>query len=101
MSIDDQGYETYLLADEASRWIAERDKGRPFFLYVPFIAPHTPLAAPDDLTAKYAGIEDDRKPARSLNTDRTRRIARLTLRPSARRTRSPRRSARWACTSSR
>ena len=42
-SMGDQGYETYLLADEASRWIRERDKKRPFFLYVLFIPPHAPL----------------------------------------------------------
>jgi arylsulfatase A-like enzyme len=83
-SIDDQGYETFLLADEASRWIRERDPQKPFFLYVPFIAPHTPLDAPEDLKAKYADMEDDRKPARSRNTDSTRRIARLMLQPSAR-----------------
>ena len=84
MSIDDQGYETFLLADEASRWIRERDRTRPFFLYMPFIAPHTPLDAPDDLKQKYADLPDDRPPARSRNSDRTRRIARLMLRPSAR-----------------
>jgi len=83
-SIDDQGYETYLLADEAVRWIKARDKQRPFFLYMPFIAPHTPLAAPEDLESKYADLEDERKPARSKVTDRTRRIARLMLLPSAR-----------------
>ena len=27
------------LADEASRWIRERNPEKPFFLYVPFIAP--------------------------------------------------------------
>jgi arylsulfatase A-like enzyme len=83
-SIDDQGYETFLLADEASRWIKTRDKDRPFFLYMPFIAPHTPLDAPEDLKDKYADLSDDRKPARSKGTDDTRRIAKLTLRPSAR-----------------
>ena len=36
---------------------------------MPFIAPHTPLDAPDDLKAKYADMEDDRKPARSRQTD--------------------------------
>jgi arylsulfatase B len=82
--IDDKGYESYLLADEASRWIKARDKSRPFFLYMPFIAPHTPLDAPDDLKAKYKDIEDDRKPARSKNTDRTRTIAKLIFQPSAR-----------------
>ena len=84
VSIDDEGYETYLLADEASRWIRERDAERPFFLYMPFIAPHTPLDAPDELKAKYADLEDDREPARSRNTDQTRRMAKLMLRPSAR-----------------
>jgi arylsulfatase A-like enzyme len=84
VSIDDQGYESFLLAAEASRWIRERDRSRPFFLYVPFIAPHTPLDAPDDLKAKYADLDDDRKPARTGNTDRTRRIAKLMLLSSAR-----------------
>ena len=84
VSIDDQGYESFLLADEASRWIVARDKEKPFFLYMPFIAPHTPLDAPDDLKAKYADIDDDLEPARSKNTDQTRRISKLMLRPSVR-----------------
>ncbi len=84
VSIDDQGYETYLLGDEASRWIRERDKSRPFFLYVPFIAPHTPLDAPEELKQKYADIEDERKPARSRSTDQTRLLGKLLLQPSAR-----------------
>jgi len=83
-SIDDEGYETYLLADEASRWVRERDPEKPFFLYVPFIAPHTPLDAPDALKAHYADMEDDRKPTRSGHSDRTRQIGKLTGSPSAR-----------------
>jgi len=83
-SIDDQGYETFLLADEASRYIRERDKDRPFFLYVPFIAPHTPLDAPDDLKEKYADLEDDRVPARSRQTDQSRQLRKLLLQKSAR-----------------
>jgi arylsulfatase A-like enzyme len=84
VSIDDQGYETFLLADEASRWIKARDKERPFFLYMPFIAPHTPLDAPEDLKEKYADIPTDLAPARSENTDRTRTISKLLRMPSAR-----------------
>ena len=84
VSIEDEGYETYLLADEASRFIRERDKNKPFFLYIPFIAPHTPLEAPDDLLEKYADMEDDREPARSEQTDRTRLIRKLMLQDSAR-----------------
>jgi len=84
VSIDEQGYETFLLADEASRYIRERDKERPFFMYMPFIAPHTPLDAPEDLKAKYADIDTDLAPARSRQTDFTRLVSKLTLMPSAR-----------------
>ena len=83
-TITDDGYETFLLGAEASRVVRERDPSKPLFMYVPFIAPHTPLEAPDDLIEKYADMEDDRRPARSQQTDDSRRIARLTLQPSAR-----------------
>jgi arylsulfatase A-like enzyme len=84
VAIEGEGYETYLLADEASRYIRERDKQKPFFLYVPFIAPHTPLEAPDDLLEKYADMGDDREAARSEQTDRTRMFRKLLLQESAR-----------------
>ncbi len=84
VSIDDEGYETFLLADEARRYIRERDKDKPFFLYLPFIAPHTPLDAPQTLQEKYQDINTDLQPARSQQTDNTRRISKLLLRPSAR-----------------
>lgn len=64
-SIDDEGYETYLLANETSKYIKSRDKSKPFFLYMPFLAPHEPLAAPEDLVEKYRNLEDTRAPARS------------------------------------
>jgi arylsulfatase B len=83
-SIKAEGYETFTLANEASRWIKERDASRPFFLYLPFIAPHTPLEATDDLLAKYADLVDDRPPARSKFTDASRRIAKMMKRPSSR-----------------
>ena len=83
-SIDDQGYETFLLAKEASRWIKDRDRTKPFFLYMPFIAPHTPLDAPEDLKEKYADLPDEREPARSGPTDRTRLLRKIMLQPSAR-----------------
>jgi arylsulfatase A-like enzyme len=66
-SIEDDGYETYLLADEATRYIRERDKDRPFFLYIPFLAPHEPLDAPQALKDKYKGLEDNRTEARSAS----------------------------------
>ena len=84
VSINDEGYETFLMGDEASRWIRDRDKAKPFFLYVPFLAPHTPLDAPADLQEKYADLVDDRAPTRSRESDRSRMMGKLTLRPSAR-----------------
>ncbi|MFP6662826.1 MAG: sulfatase-like hydrolase/transferase [Deltaproteobacteria bacterium] len=83
-SINDQGYETFLLADEASRYIRDRDTDKPFFLYVPFIAPHTPLDAPDDLKKKYEDMEDDRLPTRSQQSDQSRLMSRMLLQDSAR-----------------
>lgn len=82
--IDDQGYETFLLADEVSRYIRERDQSKPFFVYMPFIAPHTPLDAPQELQDKYKNINTDLEPSRAKGTDDTRRLAKLMLRPSAR-----------------
>jgi N-acetylgalactosamine-6-sulfatase len=46
-----QGYATDLFADEAVRWIrhhAAQRARQPFFLYVPFTAPHSPFQAPDE-----------------------------------------------------
>lgn len=58
VSVREEGYSTDLIAKEASQWIERRDKSRPFFLYVPFNAPHAPLQAPAEMVKKYAHIED-------------------------------------------
>ncbi len=50
-----RGYLTYEIADEAVAFIERnKDTGSPFFLYLPFNAPHTPLQAPKDLFEKYS-----------------------------------------------
>ena len=41
-------YMTHLIADEAVEWINIQKADRPFFLYVPFTAPHDPFQGPDD-----------------------------------------------------
>jgi arylsulfatase A-like enzyme len=61
VSIRQPGYTTDLLASGADRWIAARDKQRPFFLYMPWNAPHGPLQAPADLMAKYASVKDPKR----------------------------------------
>ncbi|NND83275.1 MAG: sulfatase-like hydrolase/transferase [Gammaproteobacteria bacterium] len=65
VSIDHEGYETFLLAEHAAEWIRQRDKQRPFFIYLPFLAPHENLEAPDDLIEKYQGLKDQRDSPRS------------------------------------
>jgi arylsulfatase A-like enzyme len=51
--IVEEGYSTFLLANEASRLIANHDGKRPFFLYLPFNAVHGPNQAPPEYLKKY------------------------------------------------
>ncbi|MEO0250556.1 MAG: sulfatase-like hydrolase/transferase [candidate division WOR-3 bacterium] len=44
----EEGYSTFLFAEEARRLIAQHDRKRPFFLYVPFNAVHGPNQAPPE-----------------------------------------------------
>lgn len=46
--VEREGYMTDLIADEAIAWLKKRPSGKPFFLYVPFTVPHTPIQGPDD-----------------------------------------------------
>ncbi|MGH7127167.1 MAG: sulfatase-like hydrolase/transferase [Planctomycetaceae bacterium] len=49
-SVREEGYSTDLLGAEAARFIRESPAGKPWFLYVPFNAPHAPYQAkPEDL----------------------------------------------------
>ncbi len=45
------GYTTDLFVDEAIAWLKRR-KDKPFFLYLPFNAPHTPIQDPDGYDPK-------------------------------------------------
>jgi arylsulfatase A-like enzyme len=60
-SVREEGYSTDLLAGEAVQFIRKRNRERPFLLYVPFNAPHTPLQAPRERIAKYESIADPRR----------------------------------------
>ena len=52
-TVKEPGYATDLLAREATRFVEESPANKPFLLYVPFNAPHSPFQAkPEDL-AKY------------------------------------------------
>ena len=55
------GYSTDLIAREAVRFVDESPVGAPYFLYVPFNAPHDPLQAkPEDLE-RYPAREGKRR----------------------------------------
>ena len=51
------GYLTDALTDRAVEFI-RADSGAPFFLYLAYNAPHTPLQAPDSLVRKYSHVND-------------------------------------------
>ena len=54
------GYLTDALTDRAVSFVQERRK-EPFFLYLAYNTPHTPLQAPDELVSKYSHIEDRKR----------------------------------------
>jgi len=60
--VKEEGYTTKLLAQDAARYIREHGGNDPFFLYVPFTAPHGPIQAPESYIERYKDkIEDPRR----------------------------------------
>ncbi len=64
--IDPEGHATDLFTDWACRYVRERAEHaeQPFFLYLPYNAPHTPIQPPEDWLAKVKQREpqiDDRR----------------------------------------
>jgi arylsulfatase A-like enzyme len=53
---EDGKYLTRLEGREAVRFLRERERDKPFFLYVPFTAPHSPMQAPEATIQKYASL---------------------------------------------
>ncbi|SHH37503.1 Arylsulfatase A [Chryseolinea serpens] len=60
--LDEKEYLTYKIAGEAINFIDQK-KDKPFFLYVPFNAPHTPFQAPKNDVAKLEAQGIDRRKA--------------------------------------
>jgi arylsulfatase A-like enzyme len=52
-----EGYLTDVLGDRAVQYI-DKHKGNPFFMYLSFNAPHTPMDAKEDVLAKFKGKTD-------------------------------------------
>ncbi|HWL15268.1 MAG TPA: arylsulfatase [Opitutus sp.] len=59
--VEEPGYSTELIADEAARLITEHDPRRPLFLYVAFNAPHMPLQVPENYSALYKDWPERRR----------------------------------------
>ena len=73
-----QGYSCQIVADEAIRWLEQRDQAdQPFFLNVWFHEPHAPIAAPAQIVGEY-GAQKDPAAVYSATIDNTdRAIGRL------------------------
>jgi arylsulfatase A-like enzyme len=61
--LEEDGYVTRLLGEDAVRFVEEYGGDKPFFLYLAFPAPHTPFQAPEDALALYDGVADPNRRA--------------------------------------
>ena len=55
--IEESGYLTDRITEESISFI-QNNRDQPFFLWVSYSAPHTPLQAPEEYVEKYSGIKD-------------------------------------------
>lgn len=61
--VEEEGYVTELLGQDAVRYIEAHDGDTPFFLYLAFTAPHTPFQAPEADLALYDDMADPNRQA--------------------------------------
>jgi arylsulfatase A-like enzyme len=59
--LEEEGYYTTLIGDEAVSLIERHDAATPLFLYFASLAPHAPYEAPARDIDRYAGIEDEQR----------------------------------------
>ena len=61
--LEEKGYATDLIADESVRLIQNHDTKKPLFLYVPFLAPHSPFQETPhkELNAQYDHLKNPRR----------------------------------------
>lgn len=57
----DEGYTTFLVANEAARLIQEQDPAKPFFIYLPFNAVHVPHQVPEKYKEPYSRLKEPRR----------------------------------------
>lgn len=61
--LEEKGYSTELIGQEAVRFIGQHPKDKPLYLYLTFNAPHTPYQAPERYLEKYKQIADPNRRA--------------------------------------
>lgn len=66
-TIREEGYTTDLVSEAAAEFI--RESPAPWFLYVPFNAPHSPFQAKEEDLAKYSHIKDPKRRAYAAMVD--------------------------------
>lgn len=49
-----KGFTAEIVVNESKRWLENRDRDAPFFLYMPFIEPHATIHSPDKYLEQYA-----------------------------------------------
>ncbi len=59
--LNEEGYTTHLIAQEACKVIATGDQSKPLFLYVPFNGVHSPFQVPDSYLKPYAHLKGNRQ----------------------------------------
>jgi len=68
-SLEEEGYSTELIANEAINIIQNKNKDRPLFLYVAFNAPHTPIEAPLKNIESFAYLDDKKDQVYAANVN--------------------------------
>ena len=61
VQLNEEGYTTHLLRDEACRIIEKQPKDKPLFLYLPFNGIHSPHQVPDSYLAPYSEVHGARQ----------------------------------------
>lgn len=59
--LKEDGYSTHLISREACRLIADKEKAKPLFLYVPFNGVHGPLMVPENHLQPYSALKGGRR----------------------------------------
>lgn len=59
--LNEPGYTTHLITNEACKLIESKDQSKPLFLYVPFNGVHSPFQVPDEYLNPYPQLQGNRQ----------------------------------------